>query len=323
MFPQGTGGQAPAADVEDTTSAWRPTDDPTTDPTANPATAAAPAPTTSISTAEDATTAIRNAANALDASLFAGKGACEPTGEYLHRAVTAALGSRSGRSSSITPRRSVVYFQLTRVLSLAFCLAAVVQVALSASLLLSRVARARLDLPHLPVIAITTTGAALGVGAWLTWRALVIGLASLADTDWPTKSSADPADHHGGGVWTMLSAAVIAAVGGLVVCCSLPGRAADEDGGEDHGDEKPSPLGAAVCADRWGGLGLTTTGAHPPLGDGRGNAKRHEYALTGIESGGSSSAQSATRMLVDIASPGSPRAVPGGKIPGGYFRRHR
>lgn len=48
----------------------------------------------SISTAADATTAVRNAASALDASLFTGEGRCEPTGEYLSRAVTAARGER-------------------------------------------------------------------------------------------------------------------------------------------------------------------------------------------------------------------------------------
>lgn len=83
-------------------------------------------------------------------------------------------------------------------------------------------ARAGLDRPHLPLGAITATEAVLGVGAWATWRTLVLGLASLADTDWPTKSSGDPADHHGAGVWTMLAAAVIAAVGGFIACCSLP-----------------------------------------------------------------------------------------------------
>ena len=45
-------------------------------------------PSSTISTKEDAATAIRNAADALDASLFAGEGRCEPTGAYLRRAVT-------------------------------------------------------------------------------------------------------------------------------------------------------------------------------------------------------------------------------------------
>lgn len=89
-------------------------------------------------------------------------------------------------------------------------------------LLLSRAARASLDRPRLPLAAITATEATMGVGAWATWRTLVLRIASLADTDWPTKSSADPADHHGAGMWTMLAAAVIAAVGGFIACCVLP-----------------------------------------------------------------------------------------------------
>ena len=39
------------------------------------------------------------------------------------------------------------------------------------------------------------------VAAWFTWRALVFGLASLADPDWPVNASDSPNDHYGSGFW--------------------------------------------------------------------------------------------------------------------------
>ena len=75
---------------------------------------------------------------------------------------------------------------------------------------------------------------ASGVGAWGSWRSLVRGLASLADTDWPVRSSSNPADYHGDGVWTMLAASVVAAAGCLVACVALPTR---EDEGKEERDE--------------------------------------------------------------------------------------
>jgi len=44
-----------------------------------------------------------------------------------------------------------------------------------------------------------------GVAAWLTWRALVLGLASLADPDWPINASDSPDDHYGSGFWCQLA----------------------------------------------------------------------------------------------------------------------
>ena len=180
-----------------------------------------------------------------------------------------------------------------------FCLAAAVQSVLSGVLLLSHSARDVVDRPYLPLAAITATGAAIGVGAWGTWRTLVQGLASQADTDWPTKSSGDPADHHGGGVWTILAAAVIATVGGCVACCSLP-PSDDDDAATPvvHTDE-------LYYGVEEGSRGNKKNAAAADDDD---DDHYYEYTLTGIDSSGggesSSSPGSDANMLV---SPGSPR----------------
>ena len=117
-------------------------------------------PSSSISSAEEAADAVRDAADALDASLFGGEGACESTGRYLRRAVKAAAGvarARGRRSPAMSQRRAAVCLQVTRVLVLGFCLAAVVQTTLAGTMLFSACARARLDKPRLIVVAITAT----------------------------------------------------------------------------------------------------------------------------------------------------------------------